>query len=112
MDYTTADAVQVGFAAAQSNRAAKLESSLAKGKGMVDTVTMLPSDTTISIRIFLDTNVGEVGVGAPLFRFGYGVSQARLERLVTKFCSTPHAAVWGRMMLCNRCPEQLRKLKL
>lgn len=60
MNHTTADAVQVGFAAAQSNRAAKLESSLAKGKGMVDTVTMLPSDTTISIRIFLDTNVGEV----------------------------------------------------
>ena len=62
MNYTAGDTVQVGFAAARSNLAANLETATGsgKGRGMVDTVTMLASDTVISFRIFLDTNVGEV----------------------------------------------------
>ena len=67
MDYTAGDTVQVGFAATPSNLAANLETSAGSGKGTgprpgtrVDTVTMLASDTVISFRIFLDTNVGEV----------------------------------------------------
>ena len=60
LDYVAGDSVNVGFTATDAHAALAGTDSRGKPVGMQDVVTMLPSDTVISMRIFLDTNCGEV----------------------------------------------------